>query len=317
VQSSAEIWCKNIRVLRTGGLAGVTALLGVSLMGCARQSVSHSDVAYGRGGQTMWLGSAGSRLKAQAYSSTELSARPTLVVVLHGDLPDPTPSYQYAFAQLITQGVDAPALPDAVRARLKSWTPLENVVAVGILRPGYADNSGDRSDGEMGHAAADNFTPEVVDAIAAATASLRKTLNAGRVVLVGHSGGAAIAADVLGRHPESADAALLVACGCDPEGGRARMRQTRASAIWKGPTRSLQPLDLVSTVRRDVVVRLVVGAQDDVVLPEPSVRYATALKERDVDAAVTVVPALGHNILLTDAALNALATLFSAQRALK
>ena len=76
-----------------------------------------------------------------------------LLVVLHGDLPDPTPSYQYAFAQLVTQGVNGPALPEPVRGRLADWKPLQDVVAVGLLRPGYTDNAGDRSDGDMGNAA--------------------------------------------------------------------------------------------------------------------------------------------------------------------
>jgi pimeloyl-ACP methyl ester carboxylesterase len=252
-------------------------------------------------------------VKAEAFSSVQVSAHPVLLVVLHGDLPDPTPSYQYAFAQLVTQGVNAPGLQEPVRARLADWKPLQDIVAVGILRPGYTDSAGDRSDGEMGNAALDNFTPEVVDAISDAVDQLKKRFVARRVVLIGHSGGAAIAANILGRHPELADAALLVACGCDPDAVRARLRQTRDSPIWQGPTRSLQPLALVTNVRIDAIVRLIVGENDDTVLPEYSLRYAAALKKRGIDAKVTVVPSLGHNILLTPPVLAALAELLRAE----
>ena len=65
-----------------------------------------------------WLAAAGGRLKAEIYSTTPVSSHPALVVVLHGDLYDPAPGYQYAFAQAVTQGFDAPAMPDRVRARL-------------------------------------------------------------------------------------------------------------------------------------------------------------------------------------------------------
>ena len=44
-------------------------------------------------------------------------------------------------------------------------------------------------------------------------------------------------------------------------------------------------------------MRLIVGGDDDVVPPEYSLTYAMALRERGVDAAVEVVPGLGHNIL--------------------
>jgi predicted esterase len=296
-------------VSRESLAANLFLLLSCVMVACSRPARPTPDAADGRGGEKAWIAVSEGRLKTEAYSGAQLTANPTLLVILHGDLPDPTPSYQYAFAQVVTQGIEAPLLPQNVRARLAGWKPLVDVVAVGVLRPGYIDNAGDRSDGDMGHAAGDNFTPEVIDAIAHAIDSLKERFAARHVIIVGHSGGAAIAADVLGRHPASADAALLVACGCDPDGGRARMRQIRGSPIWKGPTRSLQPLDLVPKIRHGVVVRLVVGEKDDVALPEPSQRYADALRARGIDADITIVPSLGHNILLTQPALAALADL--------
>jgi pimeloyl-ACP methyl ester carboxylesterase len=227
-----------------------------------------------------WIDVTAGRLKAQVYSTTPLSTHPILVIVLHGDIFDPTPSYQYAFAQALTRGFDAPAMSDQVRARLGTFPNVKDVVAAGLLRPGYTDNDGDRSDGRRGEARGDNYTADVVDDVAAAVRTLAKRYMVRRVVLVGHSGGATIAALVLGRHPDVADGALLVACGC-------------------GATRSLQPLDVVRGVRRDVTVRLIVGAEDMVAPAEQSQRYADALRQRGVDAQVTVLPGLGHNITLT------------------
>jgi pimeloyl-ACP methyl ester carboxylesterase len=128
---------------------------------------------------------------------------------------------------------------------------------------------------------------------------------------VGHSGGAAIVANIMGRHPDVADAALLVACGCDPEAWRARMYARRPSPIWDGPTGSLLPLSSVDGVAPAALVRLLVGEADDVALPQDRRRYAEALRARGVDARATVVPGLGHNILMTPDSFRALSALVS------
>lgn len=264
-------------------------LSSVLLAGCSQPE---ADSIFGRGGQTQWIDVPQGRLKADVYSTTARSARPVLVIVLHGDLFNPTPSYQYAFAQALTQGFDAPVMPDSVRARLGRHPDVDNVVAAGLLRPGYTDNAGDLSDGERGDARGDNFTAEVTDAVATAVRTLKERYMARRVVMVGHSGGATIAAIVLGRHSRVADAALLVACGC-------------------GATRSLQPLDFVSGVRRGITVRLLVGEQDEVTPAELSQRYAVVLQKRGVDAQVTVLPGLGHNIMFTQPVFAELASLLT------
>ncbi len=105
------------------------------------------------------------------------------MIVLHGDLFNPRPSYQYAFAQALTDGFDAPAMPDRVRARLGTHPHVGDVVAAGLLRPGYTDNAGDRSDGKRGDARGDNYTAEVTDAVAATVRALKRQFMARRVVL--------------------------------------------------------------------------------------------------------------------------------------
>lgn len=76
--------------------------------------------------------------------------------------------------------------------------------------------------------------------------------------------------------------------------------------------RSLQPLELAAHVRSNVVVRLIVGEDDHTGNPQYSVRHADALKKRGIDIQVAIVPSLGHNILLMEPMLDALAQLLRA-----
>jgi len=114
-----------------------------------------------------------------------------------------------------------------------------DVIAAGVLRPGYSDPAGDRSSGDLGRAIADNYTPEVVDAVARAARELSNAYHATKIVLVAHSGGAAVAADLLGRHPGLARGAVLVGCACDPTAWRRKRRTETGNPMFDGPTRSL------------------------------------------------------------------------------
>jgi len=296
---------KGARVL-VRRMAVVHAAL-VVLVACAPQT---SDTI---GGETQWIDVAGGRLKTQAFAHVSDGRRPILILILHGDIPNPPPDYQYVFAKLLAEEIPRSSERSAqLRAALGARWEQKSIVAAGILRPGYADPSGDRSSGEMGKAVGDNYTPEVVDVVAAAARDLKAKYDATAVVLVGHSGGGAIAANVLGRHPDVANAALLVACGCDPEAWRARMGAQQPGSLWDEPISSLMPLSLVDGIARDTRVRLLVGENDDVVLPADIARYAVALRARDIEVRLTVAPGLGHNILMSPEAFRELGLLVGA-----
>ncbi len=83
-----------------------------------------------------------------------------------------------------------------------------DVVAVGLLRPGYIDPQGNRSDGERGESVGDSINVTNTEAIADAISGLRGRWNARKVVVAAHSGGAALAANILNRHPSLIDHAL-------------------------------------------------------------------------------------------------------------
>jgi pimeloyl-ACP methyl ester carboxylesterase len=194
---------------------------------------------------------AGARMTGRAFKSAEANRDPALVVVLHGDLLEPGNTYHYGFAR--TMAYEAP-----------------NIVAVGLLRPGYSDERGNRSDGDALTATGDNYTAEVVAAVAAATEQLKSRYRASTTILVGHSGGAAIAALLLGRYPDIANASLLVACPCDVPAWRKYMMSVRQNPIWQRPHQGLSPMDFVTGVNSSTTVELVVGDEDLVVLPEYS-----------------------------------------------
>jgi pimeloyl-ACP methyl ester carboxylesterase len=284
-------------------LAGIAVIAAV-LTACAPSTTSRI------GGATVWLNVAQGRLKAQVFAKEQVSDRPILVMVLHGDLPNPRPDYQYLVAKAITIGwPDSPERSAALRTALGDDWHDDDVVAAGILRPGYIDPSGDQSSGDVGRAAGDNYTPAVVDAVASAIRQLEGKYHARAVVMVGHSGGGAIVANILGRYPDLVDGALLVGCGCDPEAWRSRMRVQQPGALWDEANPSLLPLSTAARVRRGTLVRLIVGADDDVAIPADSRKYAEALQQGGVDARLTIEPGLGHNILVTPASFRELGAL--------
>lgn len=235
-----------------------------------------------------WVQGGRECLHFEEYRSASLSAHPDLVVILHGDAPFSRPGYQYAAARRLS-------------------TEAGNVIAVGLLRPGYTDDEGHRSSGIRGQAIGDNYTPADVDAITSAITALAETYMTGRVFIVGHSGGAAIAADIIGRHPGVATGAVLVSCPCDVPAWRRHMDSLQHAAIWRLPVQSLSPMDVAERVDPHTVVRVVVGAADHVAPAVFSRGYVQRLQGRGVHADLVEVPKAGHDILLDPQVLRAIA----------
>lgn len=155
-------------------------------------------------------------------------------------------------------------------------------VTVAVQRPGYRSELG-VSDGQSGPGD-DDYTPQNVGIVADALAQLR-SLNPGKkILLVGHSGGAATAGLLASRFPNSADAYLLAACPCDVPA----WRQWRgSSAEKKGAWTSLSPLAEAGKMPPATLISLVVGNKDENTLPLFSESYARALQARGVKTRVT------------------------------
>ena len=224
-------------------------------------------------------------LKLQTYKSERLTDSPVLMVALHGDAAFNNPSYQYRFAQLVSE-----------RA--------EDIVAVGLLRPGYTDADGRTSDGERGLTVGDNYDEERVASIASALESLSTRYNARKVILAGHSGGAAITAKLLALHPGILDHAFIVSCPCDINRWRADMFAASGFEGFKGDLNVRSPIDLAKDVPGTSKVSILVGRYDAVTAPYLSRAYFDALKTAGKQAYFRVIEG-DHEIFLTEDVVSA------------
>ena len=226
-------------------------------------------------GETVWIDAPDGRVKTRVYQSAKLGEHPVLLVLVHGDVPNPGQGL-YEVAEAV--------------ARIS-----DNVVAAGLLRPGYKDAQGDASAGKMGVAIGDNYTPQVVDDVDAAIRQLKARYHAGKVVVMGHSGGGAITANLIGRHPEDVDAAMILSCGCDPNEFMTRWVREHPRFQMIQPNPSLLPLNLAPKVPKRMQVRMLIGDKDDVTGLPASQAYFHALQAHGVDVKFAVVPGVGHN----------------------
>ena len=207
----------------------------------------------------------------------------TLVVTLHGGLSrGGTADYMVRFARDVSE--------------------LE-VSAVAMMHPGYTGAGRTSS----GRAARDRHRDEryrkrEIDSIASALEKLKTHHGAKRLILVGHSLGSIISGVLLGRHPELADAALLVACPCDLDRLR-RGHGRRRLAFAQSPHRYLK------RIAPDTKIIALTGSEDDNTRPSNGRNYVAKAKKRGLDAKLVLVQGAGHGYYprLADAALTAVA----------
>jgi predicted esterase len=224
--------------------------------------------------ESSWVQGGAYRLRVSLNTGARASHNPVLLVVLHGDLG----TGQDAFA--------ASAAAD------------RDVVAVGILRPGYTDAQGNTSDGQKGLTTGDNYNAQNTDAIAAAIVELKRRFTPRETVLAGHSGGAAIVANILGRHPEIADEALLISCPCDVQTWRRHMLQKTRFAGFQGRVDTLSPIDQITGLSARVRITMIVGTNDDVAPPNLSERYREAATKLGKKVRLIELAGKDHEIFL-------------------
>jgi predicted esterase len=193
----------------------------------------------------------------------------TLVVFIHGDGSGGGAS-DYLFGQALRYG--------------KNGT-----VAVGLIRPGYYDSLGNTSTGQSYRENGDGYRAGVVDAVALAVTSLKEYHGVQRVVLVGHSGGAAISGIILGRYPGLADAAVLAACPCNVPDWRVMRRGTNT---W---TLSQSPHEFADAIPATTRVIAVTGSRDSNTQPVIARDYIESLRRRGLDATYVDAPGTSHN----------------------
>lgn len=183
---------------------------------------------------------------------------------------------------------------------LARWTALgESLAAPGrsvlfLVRRGYRSPAGDSSG--WANPRDDDYTALNVERVAQALRNLRQSYQAEKLVLLGHSGGAATSALVLGRHPDVADGALLLGCPCDLQPWRDhRNGQRGGGGAW---TNSLNPLDAIAGLRAGIPLVVATGTDDDNTLPVFGQRWAQMASARGAQVRFEAVPGRDHASIL-------------------
>jgi pimeloyl-ACP methyl ester carboxylesterase len=209
----------------------------------------------------------------------------TLVVWLHGNVSTGGPANShFKLAERTARNFSA-----------------DGVLAVALVRPGYPDGTGAYSTGSD-NGRADNWRRQDVIEIGAVIAKLKNRFNPHTTLIVGHSGGAAIAAVLLGLQPELADRAILIGCPCDMVAWR--------SARSRTPWISEDPLDWVNQVKHDARIIAMTGSLDTTTAPELAKAYIERLQRRGVHARFGVIPEAGHiDVLKSPVVMDAISEL--------
>lgn len=207
-------------------------------------------------------------LQMRRYGALEPEA---MVVWLHGDVSSGGPAnYHFPYAQQLAREDFA-----------------GKVLSVALVRPGYPDGSGASSGvAESSNGRSDHYTRENLAEVGAAIERLRTRFKPARVVVAGHSGGAATTASLIGMKPGLIDAALLVSCPCDLVAWRAGRR------AW---SKSENPLTWIDKIEPTTRVIALTGEKDDNTQPDLARNYVEALRARQIDASFQLVPGENHN----------------------
>ncbi len=177
----------------------------------------------------------------------------------------------------------------------------DSVLAVALVRPGYPDVTGAYSSGSD-NGRADNWRRQTVMEIGAVIGRLKQRFNPQTTLIVGHSGGAAISAVLLGLLPELADSAILIGCPCDMTAWRAGRSRT--------PWLSEDPLDWVGQVKPNARIIALTGSLDTTTAPELARTYITRLQGRKIQASFSALPEVGHiDVLKSQAVMEAISEL--------
>lgn len=192
------------------------------------------------------------------------SGNRNLVVILHGD---GGPNRYAAYAE---------ALAGAAAG----------TTVVALTRPAFTGATG-TSPGQ--NPQRDHYTPSNNALVAQSLQAMDASLRPGRIIVMGHSGGAAQLATIIATHPGTVDVAILAACPCDvPRWRRHRTGQDN----W---TASQSPLDVAGAIGRGTRVLAVTLARDGNTLPQFAERYIDAARAAGANATLSVPAGGSHS----------------------
>jgi len=235
-----------------------------------------------------WVTTTNGCLHIYTYKSKIISDTPNLVIIIHGDAPFNKPGYQYKMARLISE-------------------QNQNTIAIGLLRPGYTDDDGNTSDGQRGLTTGDNYTPDVITAIAQGIEKLKNRYHPKKTILVGHSGGAAITGDIIGMEPKLINKAVLVSCPCDLPKWRKYMSEKQFyNLAWHDSVLSVSPNSVIKEINKETEIVIVCGEKDDITPIELSISYFQKTQESNLKSKLIQIPNKSHEIFLDEHLFNAI-----------
>jgi pimeloyl-ACP methyl ester carboxylesterase len=133
-----------------------------------------------------------------------------------------------------------------------------------------------------------SYNAQYVEEVALAIEKLKSHHKPKKTILVGHSGGAAIAALILGRHPGTATGAILAACPCNVD--------TWVEMAGKTSGRgALSPHNYVANIEKGVNVTALTGTKDRNTFPILAAEYVEELKANNIHGKFIGVEGETHN----------------------
>lgn len=216
-----------------------------------------------------------------AYEAFGPKSAPILAVFVHGDVSAGGPAdYMYSYARSFA-------------------AKHMNVVAVALLRPGYYDSAGRRSDGSD-NGRRDTFNASNNRTIAVAIRELKAKYEASKVIALGHSGGAGTLGVIVGNDAGLLDGVVLASCPCDIAAMVAAGR--RLPTPWLSPS----PVDFISSIPAGTAIVAVTGSADINTRPEIAQDYVAKARAAGLKASVQIVDG-GHRFKdVSEAAIIAL-----------
>ncbi|HTA28438.1 MAG TPA: alpha/beta hydrolase [Bacteroidia bacterium] len=258
------------------------ALLFAAMLSCALILVSSFAAFTGglKNDNIHWVSTKSGHIHIKTFKNDSISGSPNLVFVLHGDAPKSKPFSQYILAEEIA-------------------SHNKNTIGIGILRPGYTDPDSNTSDGIRGLSVGDNYTEDRIKAIAEVIQQLKDIYKPCKTILVGHSGGATIAADISALYPELVNSVVLISCPCYLTDWRAYMQKRDSSSPqWSAGTSSISPDQVANKINDSTQVVIISGTQDSIAPMKYSSDYYKLLQSEHKNARLIKIPNQGHQILL-------------------
>ena len=214
-------------------------------------------------------------LAIDIYTSPARTINPTLITFVHGDsLNNKGQNYINIFLR---------AYPDAHE---------EDFIFIAITRPGYS-NGRETSTGQHYFYEGDAYRAHTVMAVSEAILKLKEHYNAGRLVVMGHSGGANILANGLGYNEAfKPDTAILLSGAYNLEKW-AKHRDHQRFGWYQGW--GLSPHEHIESISEDVEIIALTGENDENALPEFARDYVEQLSSAGKNATFTEIRNAGHD----------------------